>query len=66
MKYDRQKSHKLLTRSFVQVWRDGMNSAEKCGQIWFFVDFGEIMLLNKRTKSIQNIDNLKLLQLSCL
>ena len=37
---------------------------EKCTQIWFFVNFGERLLRNKKDSSIQNINTLLLLPFS--
>ena len=39
-------------------------STEKCTQIWFFVNFGERLLRNKKDSSIQNINTLLLLPFS--
>ena len=35
-----------------------MKHTEKCGQIWFFVNFGERLLRNKKDSLIQNINTL--------
>ena len=47
-----------------QTFLTQFDNDEKCGQIWFFVNFGERLLRNKNDGSIQNINTVLLLPFS--